>query len=111
MKLSFPKNKIGNSATFIRRCGYGEYYDKRLGKVSYMKRARMADMFPRFHVYLEEHGQEVIFDLHLDQKRPSYEGAAMHSGEYEGGAVEREAERILTLGENSKSSEVSESSF
>lgn len=94
MRLNFSKSVIGNAATFIRRCGYGEYYDKKLGKVSYMKRARIQDMFPRFHVYIEEVSDEVVFDLHLDQKRPSYEGSSMHSGEYEGGAVEREAGRI-----------------
>ncbi|MDO8505258.1 MAG: hypothetical protein Q7S48_01610 [bacterium] len=95
MKLQFTKIQIGGDAVvFIRRCGYGEYYDKRMGKVSYMKRARMGDMFPRYHVYIVENGDAVIFDLHLDQKRPSYEGSSMHAGEYEGTAVEREAERI-----------------
>lgn len=59
-----------------------------------MKRATMDDMFPRYHVYIEEKDQEVIFDLHLDQKRPSYEGSRMHAGEYDGTAVEREAEKI-----------------
>ena len=80
--------------TFIRRCGYGEYYDRRMRKVSYMKRARMTDMFPRYHIYIAEHADEVVYDLHLDQKRPSYEGTSMHAGEYEGSAVEREGERI-----------------
>lgn len=94
MRLSFPKKQIDNPIVFIRRCGYGEYYDKRLKKVSYMKRARMTDMFPRFHVYIDERGDEVVFDLHLDQKRPTYEGVSAHSGEYEGTAVEREGERI-----------------
>lgn len=97
MELKFSKQEIGNPAVFIRRCGYGEYYNKRLKKVSYMKRARMSDMFPRYHVYIEEHGDEVVFDLHLDQKRPSYAGSSMHSGEYEGAAVEREAKRILAF--------------
>lgn len=59
-----------------------------------MKRATMVQMFPRYHVYVIEQGDEVIFDLHLDQKRPSYEGSSMHAGEYDGTAVEREAERI-----------------
>lgn len=94
MKIKLAKNEIDNPVVFIRRCGYGEYYDRRLRKTSYMKRARISDMFPRYHVYIEERGQEVIFDLHLDQKRPSYEGSSMHSGEYEGGAVEREGKRI-----------------
>ena len=33
-------------------------------------------------------------NLHLDQKAPVYEGAAAHSGEYEGEVVSREAERL-----------------
>ena len=96
MRIRFSKTEVGNPATFIRRCGYGEYYDRRMKQVSYMKRARITDMFPRYHVYIEEMDQEVIFDLHLDQKRPSYEGSSMHAGEYDGTAVEREAERIRT---------------
>ncbi|MBI4135347.1 hypothetical protein HY477_01270 [Candidatus Uhrbacteria bacterium] len=98
MKLRFTKDQIGGDAvTFIRRCGYGEYYDRRMRKTSYMKRARMTDMFPRYHVYIEERGDEVVFDLHLDQKRPSYVGSSMHSGEYTGSAVEREAARIYEV--------------
>lgn len=97
MKLIFLKDKIGNAAAFIRRCGYGEYYDRRMKQVSYMKRARMSDMFPRYHVYIEERGEEVILDLHLDQKRPSYEGTSMHAGEYDGTAVERESARIQSF--------------
>ncbi len=97
MKLKFSKSVIGNPTVFIRRCGYGEYYDRRMGKTSYMKRARMEDMFPRYHVYFEEHDQEIIFDLHLDQKRPSYEGSSMHAGEYDGTAVEREAAKIQSF--------------
>lgn len=94
---------MSDPGQFIRRCGYGEYYDRRMGKVSYMKRARMSDMFPRYHVYIEERGNKIIYDLHLDQKRPSYGDETMHSGEYEGGAVEREAARIRGNVENSKS--------
>lgn len=94
MKLRFAKKTMTDPVLFIRRCGYGEYYDRRMKKVSYMRRARSADMFPRFHVYISEKGEEVIFDLHLDQKRPSYAGSSMHAGEYEGTAVEKETERI-----------------
>lgn len=100
MKIKFSKDKLGNPVQFIRRCGYGEYFDRQMRKVSYMKRARMTDMFPRYHIYIEEHGGEVVFDLHLDQKRPSYAGSSMHAGEYEGTAVEREAQRIRALTEN-----------
>ncbi len=95
MKLKFTKEAIGGSPElFIRRCGYGKYFDKRMNKVSYMKRANISMMFPRYHVYIEDRGEEVVFDLHLDQKRGIYEGGPAHGGEYEGSTVEREVGRI-----------------
>lgn len=53
--------------------------------------------YPRFHLYIIEDGEKYIFNLHLDQKKPSYEGSRAHSGEHDGEAVEKEAERIKTL--------------
>jgi len=50
--------------------------------------------YPRFHLYLKVKNENLIFNLHLDQKRPIYKGAPAHSGEYEGEIVEKEAERI-----------------
>ncbi len=50
--------------------------------------------FPRFHVYLKIHGENLIFNLHLDQRAPIYQGVAAHQGEYSGELVEKEAERI-----------------
>ncbi len=63
--------------------------------------------YPRFHLYIKEiasatprndgTGKTLIFNLHLDQKKPSYEGARGHSGEYDGEIIESEAERIKSL--------------
>lgn len=64
-----------------------------MGKISFAKRIHR-DFYPRFHVYIKEDRETVIFDLHLDQKRPIYEGVTAHSGEYDGEVVEREAARI-----------------
>ena len=50
-----------------------------------------------FHIYLEEDDPDLILNLHLDQKRPSYEGATAHSGEYEGKIIEDEIERIKQI--------------
>lgn len=52
--------------------------------------------YPRFHLYLKENKEknELLFNLHLDQKKPSYAGTPAHSGEYTGEVVENEAERI-----------------
>jgi len=53
--------------------------------------------YPRFHIYLKQAGDRLIFNLHLDQKQPSYNGAHAHSGEYDGPIIENEADRIKQL--------------
>lgn len=62
----------------------------------FIKRVGVAE-YPHFHLYLQEEGENVILNLHLDQKKPSYEGASRHSGEYEGELVEKEMERIKNI--------------
>jgi hypothetical protein len=93
MLIKVSKIQAPDPEKFIRRCGYGKIADRRLGKTSYAKRIHR-DFYPRFHVYIQTEGESVIFNLHLDQKRPIYEGVTAHSGEYDGDVVEREAERI-----------------
>ena len=53
--------------------------------------------YPRFHLYITEDGEKCVLNLHLDQKKPSYEGSSAHSGEYDGETVEKEAERIKMI--------------
>jgi hypothetical protein len=56
--------------------------------------------YPRFHVYIKANLSDksvLIFNLHLDQKKPSYEGAKGHSGDYDGDVVEAEAQRIQSI--------------
>ncbi len=53
--------------------------------------------YPRFHLYIKENKEEIIFNLHLDQKRPVYKEAHDHAAEYEGKVVENEAERIKQI--------------
>ena len=50
--------------------------------------------YPRFHLYLKVEKNNLIFNLHLDQRRPVYKGAISHAGEYGGKVVIKEAERI-----------------
>ena len=78
----------------IRRCGYAEFTDPRTRETSYVRRLEAGNFYPRFHVYVEEAAEQMIINLHLDQKKPSYEGFSAHSGEYDGEVVEREGERI-----------------
>ena len=58
--------------------------------------------YPRFHLYVKKEKDRLIFNLHLDQKKPSYEGQTAHSGEYEGELIEKEAGRIKKLLEKSE---------
>jgi hypothetical protein len=51
--------------------------------------------YPRFHLYVKTKNNGLIFNLHLDQKRPSYGRETAHSGEYDGDLVEAERQRIL----------------
>lgn len=53
--------------------------------------------YPRFHLYIKETPEGLIFNLHLDQRRPVYQGATAHGGDYEGAVVEQEAERIQKI--------------
>jgi len=96
MQIKFKKEQILDPEKFIRRCGYAKIIDRRMGKTSYAKRIHR-DFYPRFHIYIKESGDLIIFDLHLDQKRPIYEGVTAHSGEYDGDVVDREAARLAQV--------------
>ena len=58
--------------------------------------------YPRFHLYLKIENGNLIFNLHLDQKRPIYKGAPAHAGEYDGEIVSKEAERVKQILEYEK---------
>ena len=59
--------------------------------------ARPLRSYPRFHLFLKVRNENLIFNLHLDQKRPIYKGAPAHAGEYDGEIVSKEAERIKEI--------------
>ena len=96
MKLLLPKTKIPDSERFIRRCGYGKIFDRRSGQISYARRLRH-DLYPRFHVYVDDRGDNWQFNLHLDQRATVYKGATAHAGDYDGPVVEGEGERIKSF--------------
>ena len=53
--------------------------------------------YPRFHLYIKIEGNNFVFNLHLDQKKPIYKGITAHSGEYDSEIVAKEAERIKKI--------------
>jgi len=58
-----------------------------------------ASGYPKFHLYVKSKGNDndIVFNLHLDQKRPSYKGTSAHAGEYQGPTVAAELERIKKI--------------
>jgi hypothetical protein len=100
MRIDLPFSFKQNLRIFLRRAGYGEFNDPNTGKASYTKRLSR-DYYPRFHLYVEtDKDNKTFFNLHLDQKKPSYPGARSHNAEYEGEQVEQEGQRLKGLIKN-----------
>lgn len=99
MEFIIIKNKE-NAASLARMIGYRIAGQTIEGEISLLRPLLRAD-YPRFHIYLKKTEKGFIFNLHLDQKKPSYQGSAAHSGEYEGDLVEKEAARIKNILANS----------
>ena len=87
MKISI-KNTGENTINLMRKIGY--LFQKENQFIKTLERSG----YPRFHIYIKENKEEIILNLHLDQKRPVYKTAHDHAAEYEGKVVEAEAERI-----------------
>ncbi len=94
MRLTF-KNLKDSPVNILRREGYVFLRrDDATNEMSFVKRVGRAD-YPRFHIYVKTNPNgEVAVNLHLDQKKPSYQGTAAHSGEYEGEILAKEARLI-----------------
>ena len=90
------KNPLGeNIYNLMRKIGY--YFRSENKEKEELIFTRPPRGYPRFHLYLKIEKDNLIFNLHLDQKRPIYKGAPAHAGEYEGEIVEKEAERIKQI--------------
>lgn len=92
MKIPFTKRFTYSGDELVRRAGYGRIFDKKTDQYSYVRRLGGA-YYPRFHLYI--HSEDpLVLNLHLDQKKPSYEGATAHSGDYDSDVVRTEGKRI-----------------
>lgn len=80
----------------LRQCGYFENYDRHSEETSYIRSLGRGD-YPRFHIYIKNSGDNLIFNIHIDQKQASYKGWTAHSGEYDSDIVLRETERIKQI--------------
>jgi hypothetical protein len=93
MKLIYPLYQITNPLSPLRRAGYQFFIDPRTKKESFVLKTS-TEFYPRFHLYLNYEGENIEFDLHLDQKKPQYKGAKAHNAEYDGPTVLREMLRL-----------------
>lgn len=96
MHILIPKTAIQDPQHFIRRAGYGLIFNHKKGETSFVRRFSR-DLYPRFHLYVEDSGNNWQFNLHLDQRAPVYAGVTAHGGEYDGRLVEEEAEQIRAM--------------
>ncbi len=103
----------------MRKAGY--HFQSKIEREGELALTRPPRGYPRFHLFVRVEGENLIFNLHLDQKRPIYpvrspsrcerdgrrlrrltssgvyKGATAHAGEYDGEVVEKEAKRIKQI--------------
>ena len=85
-----------NVVNVARSIGYLIIDTKDNGEYNLVRKLT-GENYPRFHAYLRQAGDRLVFSLHLDQKKPSYAGSHAHSGEYDGPLLQDEADRIKAL--------------
>ncbi len=90
------KNLDQNVVNVARQISYLIIDTKGDGEYNLVRKLT-GEHYPRFHIYVKQQGTTYIFNLHLDQKKPSYGGAHAHSGEYFGPLLDDEADRIKSL--------------
>jgi hypothetical protein len=102
MKILAYKNQLQEAPElWLRRAGYAFIPERGSGERSFARRLTR-DFYPRFHIYYSEKTDEqgrniIIFNLHLDQKRPGYSGYNRHNAEYDSDLVKQEADRLKSF--------------
>lgn len=97
MKFTLKNISAENPINLMRKVGYF-LLAQESSELSFIRPMDRSG-YPRFHIYMKfyKDTDEIVFNLHLDQKRPVYQGVSAHAGEYDGETVEREAERIKKI--------------
>jgi hypothetical protein len=96
MRFKVRADVLPDYRLVVRRSGYATIYDRRRGVESFVRRLG-GGHYPRFHMYIDDLGEEIVFNLHLDQKKASYKGFNMHNAEYDNDLVKEEAMRIKSM--------------
>lgn len=93
--MKFTIKTKDNIIELIRRAGY--HLGKETGAELSFARRIGGNQYPQFHIYLKQDSDKYFLNLHLDQKKPSYQGSHAHNAEYDGELVANEAERIKAM--------------
>ncbi len=93
MKFTIEGPIKDNIYNLMRKAGYN-LQKKEEEEFSFLRPPRG---FPRFHLFLKWQGENLLCNLHLDQKRPVYKGAPAHSGEHNTEVIKEEIERIKNI--------------
>jgi hypothetical protein len=94
--IVFNKDLDRAPEMWLREAGY-RYHQGHGSNADSFIRPLGSTPYPQYHIYFIAENERVIFNLHLDQKKPSYPGSHAHSGEYEGAVVEEEIKRLKSL--------------
>ena len=95
--MTFKLNNLNyNVVNLMREIGYNPIAQTPEGELNCVRVLAGHD-YPRFHIYLKEDKEILTFNIHLDQKKPSYEGTAAHGGDYESETVKDEVKRIKEI--------------
>ena len=79
MKLVI-KNIKENSVNMLRKTGY--VFKRNEGSEMSFVRVLARSGFPRFHAFAKMEENDLLINIHLDQKKETYGKAKRHHGEY-----------------------------
>lgn len=96
MKLAINGVVKINITVLMNRAGYHHHLDRRSRQSSYVRRLGNL-LYPRFHLYINQETKQIILKLHLDEKKPSYQGSNRHSGQYDSDLVKEELKRVAII--------------
>jgi hypothetical protein len=96
MKIKVENKLSQNIYALLRRLGYLPIKDRLSGKSSFVRKIASSH-YPRFHLYISEESDSVIFDLHLDQSPSRYQGQTAHNADYDSQQVRDELGRIYQI--------------
>lgn len=94
--MTFQVNNIGyNLIDLMRQLGYRPLKYTPQGELNCVR--PLGGDYPRFHIYLKTTPDILTFNIHLDQKKPSYEGSHAHGGDYDSETVRNEIDRLKEI--------------